>query len=180
MGRKSSLTERQWVEIGKRLLSGKESARSLAREFGTSEASLRRKFPSQRKDVKNVANQIVAAEEALKRLPISSQIDALALVDELKAISTHLAGAGKYGAMTAHRLSGIAHAKVVEIDDAAPLDEGSLESLKGIAALTRTANMASEIGINLLRANKDQIDQMNKPESDSTQLLRDIAAHLPD
>jgi len=154
MGRKSSLTEKQWSEIGKRLLQN-ESARSLAREFGTSEASVRRKFPSQRKDVKTVANQIVAAEAAFRQLPISSQIDALNLVDELKAISTHLASAGKYGAATAHRLMGIAHNKVAEIDDAQPLDEESIKSLKGIAVLTRMANESSEIGINLLRANKE-------------------------
>jgi hypothetical protein len=178
MGRKSSLTEKQWAEIGKRLLSGKESARSLAREFGTSEASLRRKFPAQRKDVKTVANQIVAAEVALRSLPIASQIDALTLADELKAISTHLAGAGKYGAMTAHRLSGIANDQVGKIDDAEP--EKSMEALRRIAALTKIANSSAEIGINLLRANKESIDAMNKPETDSAQLLKDIAAHLPD
>lgn len=154
MGRKSSLTEKQWAEIGGRLLKG-ESARALAREFSTSEASVRRKFPSQRKDVKDVANQLFAAETALKSLPISSQIDALNLVDELKAISTHLASAGKYGAATSHRLMGIAHNKVIEIDDAAPLTEQGIETLKGIAILTKMANSSSEIGLNLLRANKD-------------------------
>ena len=94
-------------------------------------------------------------------MPISSQIDALTLVDELKAISTHLAGAAKYGSATAHRLAGIAHSKVQEIDDAAPLDESSLETLKGIAVLTRMANDASTIGVNLLNANKDTIKVIN-------------------
>ena len=42
------------------------------------------------------------------------------------------------------------------------------------------ANASSEIGLNLLRANKDAIDKMNKPETDSAQLLKDIAEHLPD
>jgi hypothetical protein len=161
MGRKSSLTEKQWAEIGKRLLSGKESARSLAREFGTSEASLRRKFPAQRKDVKAVANQIVAAEVALRNLPIASQIDALTLADELKAISTHLAGAGKYGAMTAHRLSGIAHGQVERIDDADPLR--SANELACIALLTKVANGAAEIGIGLLKANKDMTPEDDSP-----------------
>lgn len=45
--------------------------------------------------------------------------------------------------------------KVAEIDDAAPLTEDSVQSLKGIAVLSRMANEASEIGVNLLRANKD-------------------------
>lgn len=155
MGRKSSLTDKQWAEVGKRLLSGAESARSLAKEFGTSEASLRRRFPAQRKDIKDVANQIVAAEVALRSLPIASQIDALSLVDELKAISVHLAGAGKYGAMTAHRLSGIAHGQVERIDDADPLK--SANELACIALLTKVANGAAEIGIGLLKANQDML-----------------------
>lgn len=155
MGRKSSLTDKQWAEIGKRLLTGKESARSLAKEFGTSEASLRRKFPAQRKDVKDVANQLVAAEEALHSLPIASQIDALHLVNELKAISTHLAGAGKYGAMTAHRLAGIANGLVDKIDDANPLK--SANELACIALVTKVANGAAEIGIGLLKANQDML-----------------------
>lgn len=92
----------------------------------------------------------------------------------------HLAGAARYGAATAHRLSGIANAKVGEIDDDAPLDEESLKTLKGISVLTQMANSAAEIPIGLLKANKDQIDQLNNPETDSAQLLKDIAAHLPD
>ena len=180
MGRKSSLTEKQWAEIGRRLLAGKESTRALAREFGTSEASVRRKFPAQRKDVKTVANQIVAAEQALKALPISSQIDALTLADELRAISMHLAGAAKFGAATAHRLAGIAHGKVAEIDDAAPVSEESLNTLKGISALTRMANDSSQIGINLLAANKDMIREANTGASQSKdEFMRELASHLP-
>lgn len=161
MGRKSSLTDKQWAEIGKRLLKGTESARALAREFGTSEASIRRKFPAQRKDVKTVANQILEAENALRNLPIASQIDALNLVDELKAISVHLAGAGKYGAMTAHRLSGIAHLQVEKVDDAEP--EKSMEALQRIGILTKMANSSAEIGLNLLRANKDALTPDDEP-----------------
>jgi hypothetical protein len=159
MGRKSSLSDAKWAELGKRLLApgSKESARSLAKEFGTSEASVRRKFPAQRKDVKDVANQILAAEQALAGLPVSSQIDAVNLAHELRAISIHLAGAAKFGAATAHRLSGIANAKVQEIDDAAPLDEASLQSLKGVAVLTKVANEASQIGVNLLSANREMV-----------------------
>lgn len=179
MGRKSSLTEKQWEVIGKRLLKG-EKGRVLAREFGVSEAAIRKRFGAQTKQIKDVANQLVAAETAFSALPISAQISARTLADELKEISQHLAGAARYGAATAHRLSGIAHNKVSEIDDAAPLDDESLKTLKGISVLTQMANQSAEIGVNLLRANKDSIDAMNKPETDSTQLLKDIAAQLPD
>jgi hypothetical protein len=161
MGRPSSLTDKQWDEIGKRLLTGRESARSLAREFGTSETSLRRKFPAQRKDVKTVANQIVAADAAFRALPVSSQIDTLTLVDELKAISMHLASAAKYGAATAHRLAAIANGQVDKVDDANPLE--SQETMQGISALTKMANEASVIPMGLLSATKGAINLAGEP-----------------
>lgn len=161
MARTSKLTEKQWADIQKRLLDG-EAGRVLSREYGISETAIRKRLSSQCEQIKAVANQVVAADVAFKSLPISSQNFAASLIDELKAISTHLAGAAKYGSATAHRLAGIAHSKVQEIDDAAPLDESSLETLKGIAVLTRMANDASTIGVNLLNANKDTIKTINQ------------------
>ena len=118
---------------------------------------------------------MVAAEVALRSLPVSQQGLAIALADDLKAISAHLAGAARYGAATSHRLNGIAHAKVQEIDDAAPLNEESLEALKGVAVLTKMANESANIGLNLLAANKETVKRLNDeppPESpiDTTRL----------
>lgn len=154
MGRPSKLTEAQWEEIRKRLLAG-EKAADLSREYGVSKTRISERVSKRVENIKTVANQIVAAEVSLRSLPVSEQNDALSLADDLKSISKHLAGAGRYGAATAHRLSGIAHMKVSEIDDATPLDQAGIETLKGIAVLTRMANESSEIGLNLLRANKD-------------------------
>jgi hypothetical protein len=156
MGRKSKLTERQWEAIGKRLLEG-EKASALAREFKVSPATISERFSKSIGNVKTVAHQIVATEEALRALPVSEQVSAISLASELRAISMHLAGAAKFGAATAHRLSGIAHGKVQEIDDAAPLDGENIESLKGVAVLTEMANKASVIGLNLLSANKEMV-----------------------
>jgi hypothetical protein len=154
MGRISKLTDKQWEVITQRLLDG-DTARSLAREFGITESAIRKRLGAQTNSIKTVANQIVETDRALKALPIGAQIRARTLAERLAAISDHLAGAAEYNAATAHRLSGIAHAKVAEIDDAAPLDSQSMEALKGIAVLTRMANEASEIPLNLLNANKD-------------------------
>ncbi len=88
-------------------------------------------------------------------MAISAQISARTLADELKEVSIHLAKAAKYGAATAHRLAGIAHSKVAEIDDAKPLDDKSREALGDIAVLTKMANGSAEIGLNLLKANKE-------------------------
>lgn len=161
MGRQSKLTDAQWEAIGKRLLAG-EAAAALAREYGVSKAAISTRFSKRNEEIKTVANQIVATERALSKLNVSEQIAARSLADDLKAISEHLAGAARYGSATAHRLAGIAHAKVEEIDDAGPLTPDSIEALKGVAVLTKMANESSEIGINLLRANKDAVDELNK------------------
>ena len=160
MGRPSKLSPGQWEEIGRRLAKG-ERASDLAKEFGVSKTRVSERFSARTETVKAVANQLVAAEEALRSLPVSEQLSALSLADDLRAISTHLASAAKFGSATAHRLAGIAHAKVQEIDDAAPLTADSLESLKGVAVLTRMANDASQIGVNLLAANKDRVNRIN-------------------
>lgn len=174
MGRPSKLTEKQWAEIGKRLLAG-ETAGKLAKEFKVGRSTITDRFSGINGNIKDIANQIVAADAALKALPVSAQVSVITLVDELKAISSHLASAGKYGAMTAHRLSGIAHSQIDKIDDSNPMD--SQEVLQGISALTKMSNEASTIGINLLNANKEMLRDV--PES-NFDLLKSIADALPD
>lgn len=164
MARPSKLTDAQWESIGKRLLAGESSA-ALAREFGVSKAAISGRFSERTKRIKNVANQIVDTERALSFLNVSEQLAARSLADDLKAISDHLAGAARFGAATAHRLLGIAHGKVAEIDDSTPLTtEESVASLKSIAVLTKMGNESSDIAINLLRANKDAVDLINRRE----------------
>lgn len=162
MGRKSKLSEKQWEAVKTRLLSG-EKAADLAREFGVSKTVISQRFSERIQTVRELANKIVAVDYAFKKLPVVDQLETLSMVDELKAISTHLAGAARFGSATAHRLAGIANAKVQEIDDAAPMDDASMDTLKGIAVLTRMANDASVIGVNLINANKDTVKKINEP-----------------
>lgn len=170
MARPSKLTDAQWEAIGKRLLAG-ESAASLAREYGVSKAAISARFSKRTENIKSVAKQIVETERALSFLNVSEQMAARSLADDLKAISDHLAGAARFGAATAHRLSGIAHSKVAEIDDATPLnDEQSVASLKSVAVLTRMANDSSEIALNLLRANRETVEELNKQERENAPL----------
>lgn len=170
MGRPSKLSEKQWSEIEKRLLNG-EAAIDLAKEYKVNRAAISRHLSQPIATIKTVANQILATEVALKSLPVAQQISAINLADQLRAISGHLAGAANYGAATSHRLAGIAHGKVLEIDDSAPLDEESAETLKGIAVLTRMANDSSLIGLNLLKANKETVDDLNKNAKEDLNLV---------
>jgi len=159
MARPSPLSTKKWDELEARYLAG-ESARSLGKEYGVPESSIRKRC-AQVVRIKDVANQVVAADAAFKSLPFSAQVSAQTLIDELKAISAHLAGAARFGSATAHRLAGIAHNQVQMIDDSSPLDAQSIESLKGVAILTKMSNDASVIGLGLLNANKESVKIIN-------------------
>lgn len=63
------------------------------------------------------------------------------------------------GAATAHRLSAIANSQVAKVDDADP--SKSMDMLRDVAVLTKMANDASTIGLNLLSANKEMVKNAN-------------------
>ena len=182
MGRLSALTENQWEEIRRRHAAG-EKGRVLAREFGIGESTLREKVSAQSAQVKAVVNQIVAADASFRALPISAQISARTLADERIAISMHLSGAARFGASTAHRLAAIANAQAMTIDDDAPLTDGGIKAMQTIAILTKTANDAASTGIELIKANKEQLAEdmrqsdVNLQEMTQEQFERELARH---
>lgn len=166
MARKSPLTEKQWADIEKRYVTG-ESARGLAKEYGITDTAIRKRFGSQSKEIKQVVNQVLDAEKAFKSLPYSSQVSAQSLLDELRAVSTHLAGAAKFGSMTAHRLAGIANMQLESIDETElnNPDSASMNVVRAVAGLTEAANKAAQTGINLLNANKERIAQIDEQQT---------------
>lgn len=151
MARPSKLSDKQWAELEHRHLHG-ESVSKLAKEYKVGIQTVRDRVSVKNTEIKIVANQLATAELKVSSLPVSVQVSVRTLADELKSISSNLASAGKYGAMTAHRLAAIAHTETNKIDDTAPLAD--IEALKGISVLTDMANKASTIGVNLLAANK--------------------------
>lgn len=158
MARPSKLSPEQWLEVERRVIDG-ESIRSLAREFCVSEGAIRQRVSTQTTRVKNVAQKLAEAQTALAELPIRQQYTAISLADKLRNISDNLAAAAQYGAQTAHRLSALANSEVAKVDDADPLK--SVDSLKGVAALTKLANDSAGIALNLMAANKEQIKAIN-------------------
>ena len=167
MARPSKLTPAQWEDVGRRLMAG-ESARALGREFGVSEAAIRKRFgahqsvSSQSAQVRTVAEKLAEANSALEALPVAQRAVAVSLADKLRNISASLASAAELGAATAHRLQALANGEVQKIDDAQPL--ASLEAMKGVKALTDLANGASSIALNLLAANKETVQKINNPQ----------------
>ena len=157
MGRKSKLTDKQWAEIERRLIDGEKPA-SLAKGFGIDRAAITRRFSQQVRNVKDVAEQIVKTEIALRALPVSQQVHAISLADELRAISTNLAGAAKNGSHLAFRLSSIAVEQIGKVDSTNPMD--SQEQLQAISALTKMANESASLGMALMVANKSKDGRM--------------------
>ncbi len=151
MARPSKLTPKQWGDIEKRVLGG-EPVRKLAREYGLSDTAINKRLSLQTKPVKRVANQLAAAELAMESLPVGLQVKVRNLADELKDISTHLAGAARFGAMTSHKLAIIANSEAEKVDDSEPMK--TVEQLRNVGALTNLANEAAKTGLTLLAANK--------------------------
>jgi transposase-like protein len=148
-GRRSKFTEEQWREIEKRHLGG-ETIRSIAREFGVSESTIRERISAQAREIKSVANQIVETEKRLEALPISAQISAQTLAAQIRAMNDSLAAAGVHGAATTLRLMALANQEVQKLDDVNPL--GNADALKGVALLSMTANHASRVPLALMAA----------------------------
>jgi len=171
MGRKSKLTESQWIEIEKRLITG-EPRRALAREYDVSESAIRLRLSAQVEKVKEVTYQLVEAHRNLQSLPMQSQITAQANAAKLLALGNHLLTAAERGAATASTLSNIANRRAEALgdtlDETVPLDDVAMQDLKGIAVLTRISNESSEIGLNLIKANKEAVmpsEPAAKPKS---------------
>lgn len=162
MARPPALSEKEWADVIKRVPPlGKESIRSVAKEKGIAEGTIRRRVNTHEKPIAALANQIARVESEFERLPLKTQVKVRTLADELKGISEHLAWAAHNGAMTAHRLSQIANAQAQKLDDSGSLEENA-EALKLVMAMTKGANDSAQIGLNILAANKETVIQINK------------------
>jgi hypothetical protein len=78
------LADKQWQEVDRRPPSG-EPPSAIAKDVGLTPTFIRQRKLSPTDNIKDVANQIVAAERALTELPIASQITAQNLAADAKA-----------------------------------------------------------------------------------------------
>lgn len=160
MGRPSKLTDKQWGEIGRRLANG-ESNRALAKEYKIAVSTISERFSERVPEIKELAQAIATTERAFERLPVSEQCSVRKLADQLKDIQDDYAETAANGAKTAAHLSRLARAK------ASRLTEDALaEDLRGVAALSETANKALQPASNLIAANKGQDQKQPKSLED--------------
>ncbi|MES2148605.1 MAG: hypothetical protein V4508_02320 [Pseudomonadota bacterium] len=174
MGRKSSLTADQWLEVERRHLVDGESINALAVAFGVNESSIRRRIkpsraasPSARNPLDVLAREKVRADAESKRvadqiadLPYANQLIVSDLARKLTNISEHIGCAAEISAASAHRLSILSNQQLELVDDINPMK--SAVQLQAVAVLQKMANSAMEGPLNLLRANKETIDDLNK------------------
>ncbi|GEM_PF-4393105 len=164
MGRPSVLNPRTKSEILRRLAMG-EKRSALRKEFKLTETTFRRNFSADVSKVRDVGTALATAEMALASLPISAQVSARTLADQLKGISSNVASAALAGSKTATRLATLANERA----EAMGVD---LMDLPAIAALGKTANEAAGLAMGLLNANKG-----NAPTPDEL-FTPDVAAKM--
>lgn len=174
MGRKSSLTPEQWIAIERRVLVDGESVNSLAKEFGVNEGTIRKKIVPNKSEGKKAANPLVdlaqakvraeaaakSISERISELPLAKQQIVSDLARKLTSISDHLGSAAEHSAASAHRLSILANQQLQRVDEVNPM--ASENELRAVASLQKMANLSSEIGLNLLRANKEAVDDIGR------------------
>lgn len=143
------LSDKQWGEIETRLTKG-EKAIDLAKEYDITRGAISKKF-SQHKEVKALANQIVATEISIHNSTTSIQIGAFSLARELLSISKHMATGASNSAMNYGRLSSIATKQLAKID----VDDINEAELAMARTLTIMSNEAAKTPLDLIKANQN-------------------------
>jgi transposase-like protein len=192
MGRKSSLTAEQWIEVERRHLVDGAPINALATEIGVNESSIRRRIkpnkaasPSQKHPLHALAEEKARVDAQNKRisaqiaeLPYAGQQIVSDLARKLTNISEHIGSAAEISAASAHRLARMANQQLEQVDDVNPMSTASF--LQTHAALQKLSNCAMEGPLKLLGANKDMIEEMNKGQSGGLAQLQRIERVIVD
>lgn len=160
MGRPSKLTDKQWGEIGRRLAKG-ESMRALAKEFKVGVARISERFSERVPELRELAGTMATVETAFEKLPVSEQVTVRSLTDQYKGIQADYTETAANGAKTAAHLSRLALAKASRLTE-----DADMEDLRGVAALSATANKALQPASNQIAANKGKDQKQAKSLED--------------
>lgn len=139
MGRPSKLTPEQWDTLERRVALG-ETAASLAREYGISQTQISLRVTKVSKVLKETAERMAGAQEAVAALPPKQQAKVMALADHLRDMNRYMAEAGALGAQTAAHLQRLALGEALMVTRKGLAKHA--ETIKGVAILARTANEA--------------------------------------
>lgn len=147
------LSPTEWNDVENEAMSG-ASNMDLARKYGISEGAIRRRLGSVRTlKVERAAKSIVTMRTELATLPPDLQIRAYCVADALTEISKSMTYAALAGAKTSEKLTAIANAHAMVLDEHEP----DPDKLRMIHGLTETANKAAYQPVELLKAVKGSI-----------------------
>jgi predicted DNA-binding protein YlxM (UPF0122 family) len=169
------ISEKQKKEIAARYELG-ESMRKIALSYNVTEGAIRKLVGTHIKPLKAVAKQLATAELAMESFSIGTQVKIRTMTDTLKGITEHISSAAEYSARNAHRLSVIANGQIDKIDEVDPML--TEDAMRSVAALTKMANEASQIPINLLNASKEQLKTINLPDDVKALTLDEFYAQI--
>jgi methanogenic corrinoid protein MtbC1 len=155
-----------------------ESIRKLAAEIPMAESSLRALISAQSAQIKTVANQMVNAERAFQKLPLSAQITTKTIAARLMRMMDNMASGAELASGSYMRLMMAHNAMAAKVDEAEPMTaKGSAEALVAMAAIGKIANQAAEIPIRFVAAMKDGI--AGEEDEEGGTVIR-VVGGLPD
>lgn len=161
MGRPSKLSPQQWDDVIRRVAEG-EAPADLAREYDVHPSQITRRVSQVSQSVRKAAEKMAEAQVAVAALAPTQQYQAMSLADKLRSTYASLASAAELGAKTSHRLMALANEQVAKVDDADPMGEESVASLKNAAALTKMGNDSATIAFSLMSSTKDTVKRLTE------------------
>lgn len=151
MGRKAKLTPQQIKRYQDRHVEG-ESIRSLAKEAGVSEVTLRGYIGEAARKINSVANQIVATDLALKSLPISAQVQAQDRAARIQRMKANLESGMEMLSGNFMRIAAMTQTELSKVDETDLLSEKMIDRLRSVSRLTQMANTSVEVPMRMAAA----------------------------
>lgn len=148
MGRKAKLTPQQIKHYQDRHVEG-ESIRSLAKEAGVSEVTLRGYIGETARKINHVANQIVATDLALKSLPIAAQTQAQDRAARIQRMRANLESGMEMLSGNFMRIAAMTQTELAKVDETDLLSEKTIDRLRSVSRLTQMANTSVEVPMRL-------------------------------
>jgi transposase-like protein len=137
-----------------------ETPSDLAKEYGVHPSQVTRRVSQVSQSVRNAAQKMAEAQAAVAELPTAQQYHAMSLAEKIRNTMTSLASSAELGAKNSHRLSALANSELMKVDDADPMK--SVETLKGVSALTKLANESASIAVSVLGAQRDTVKRVTE------------------
>jgi transposase-like protein len=155
MGRKSTFTEAQKIEIQRRISNG-EKMSDLAKEFGVHKSQMTRHFSQPVAKLETIANQVLKTESEIKGLNISQQLLLADRINHLRLRNELMEEGAHHQAFVYKKLSLAARNKADSMDLSEAIDEDELSNLMKMGM---TANTFAKVSIDLKKAESSTIQK---------------------